>query len=166
MSWGDVLKMGAAKVAPADPPKPSDLSTVMYTSGTTGEQQLGICCFGSCTLRAALCRTTTLQHCVTCLLCALTQTTIASMDPAPRPAQAAVVLTGCGLAVPYAGDPKGVMITHANLVCAIAGCNQYLESFNETLGENDSYLSFLPLAHVFDRCGQTRECVESSSMLL
>jgi long-chain acyl-CoA synthetase len=68
--------------------------------------------------------------------------------------------------VPYAGDPKGVMITHANLVCAIAGCNQYLESFNETLGENDSYLSFLPLAHVFDRCGQTRECVESSSMLV
>jgi long-subunit acyl-CoA synthetase (AMP-forming) len=58
------------------------------------------------------------------------------------------------------------MITHANLVCAIAGCNQYLESFNETLGENDSYLSFLPLAHVFDRCGQTRECVESSSMLV
>lgn len=51
-----------------------------------------------------------------------------------------------------AGDPKGVMISHANLVSAIAGCNQYLESFNETLGEYDSYLSFLPLAHVFDRC--------------
>lgn len=53
------------------------------------------------------------------------------------------------------GDPKGVMITHAALVSAIAGCNQYLDSFNETLGENDAYLSFLPLAHVFDRyvCG-------------
>lgn len=51
-----------------------------------------------------------------------------------------------------AGDPKGVMITHGNLVAAIAGCNQYLESFNETLGEEDCYLSFLPLAHVFDRC--------------
>ncbi len=44
------------------------------------------------------------------------------------------------------------MITHGNLVTAIGGCNQYLESFNETLGANDSYLSFLPLAHVFDRC--------------
>jgi long-subunit acyl-CoA synthetase (AMP-forming) len=43
------------------------------------------------------------------------------------------------------------MISHGNLVTAIAGCNQYLESFNETLGEEDSYLSFLPLAHVFDR---------------
>lgn len=52
----------------------------------------------------------------------------------------------------FAGDPKGVMITHASLVSAIAGCNQYLESFNESLGEDDSYLSFLPLAHVFDRC--------------
>jgi long-subunit acyl-CoA synthetase (AMP-forming) len=52
----------------------------------------------------------------------------------------------------FTGDPKGVMISHANLVSAIAGCNQYLESFNESLGEEDSYLSFLPLAHVFDRC--------------
>lgn len=43
------------------------------------------------------------------------------------------------------------MITHANLVTTIAGCNQYLESFNETLGPDDAYLSFLPLAHVFDR---------------
>jgi long-subunit acyl-CoA synthetase (AMP-forming) len=44
------------------------------------------------------------------------------------------------------------MITHAALVATIAGCNQYLTSFNETLGPEDSYLSFLPLAHVFDRC--------------
>lgn len=56
------------------------------------------------------------------------------------------------------------MITHANLVTAIAGCNQYLESFNETLGENDSYLSFLPLAHVFDRCaGNTTGSQASAS---
>lgn len=61
MSWADVLKMGAAKVVPADPPKPSDLSTIMYTSGTTGEQQLSICCFGDCALRSALCYTPTLQ---------------------------------------------------------------------------------------------------------
>jgi long-subunit acyl-CoA synthetase (AMP-forming) len=44
------------------------------------------------------------------------------------------------------------MITHAALVATIAGCNQYLASFNESLGPEDSYLSFLPLAHVFDRC--------------
>jgi len=46
------------------------------------------------------------------------------------------------------------MITHASLVSAIAGCNQYLESFNETLREDDAYLSFLPLAHVFDRLAE------------
>lgn len=43
------------------------------------------------------------------------------------------------------------MISHTALVTTIAGCNQYLESFNETLGPDDAYLSFLPLAHVFDR---------------
>jgi long-chain acyl-CoA synthetase len=50
------------------------------------------------------------------------------------------------------------MITHAALVATIAGCNQYLASFNETLGPEDSYLSFLPLAHVFDRCAQRCCC--------
>lgn len=43
------------------------------------------------------------------------------------------------------------MISHSALVTTIAGCNQYLESYNENLGPDDSYLSFLPLAHVFDR---------------
>jgi long-subunit acyl-CoA synthetase (AMP-forming) len=55
------------------------------------------------------------------------------------------------LIICLAGTPKGVMITHSALVATIAGCNQYLASFNETLGPEDSYLSFLPLAHVFDR---------------
>lgn len=36
ISWAEALQMGAAKIVPADPPKPDDLSTIMYTSGTTG----------------------------------------------------------------------------------------------------------------------------------
>ncbi|WIA33081.1 hypothetical protein OEZ86_006237 [Tetradesmus obliquus] len=87
LSFAELQQLGRSKLAAPEPPKPSDLSTIMYTSGTTG-------------------------------------------------------------------TPKGVMITHAALVATIAGCNQYLASFNESLGPEDSYLSFLPLAHVFDRLAE------------
>jgi hypothetical protein len=36
LAWDQMLEMGAAKPVLADPPKPDDLSTIMYTSGTTG----------------------------------------------------------------------------------------------------------------------------------
>lgn len=36
LTWGQMLEMGAAKPVLADPPTPDDLSTIMYTSGTTG----------------------------------------------------------------------------------------------------------------------------------
>jgi long-chain acyl-CoA synthetase len=36
LTWEQMLGMGAAKPVLADPPKPDDLSTIMYTSGTTG----------------------------------------------------------------------------------------------------------------------------------
>ena len=51
-----------------------------------------------------------------------------------------------------AGNPKGVMLTHRALVAAIAACNNYLASYGEAVEEGDCYFSFLPLAHVFDRC--------------
>ncbi len=35
-SWEQALEMGRARPAPAIPPKPEDLCTIMYTSGTTG----------------------------------------------------------------------------------------------------------------------------------
>lgn len=37
LAWQEALAMGAAEVVPADPPKAEDLSTIMYTSGTTGK---------------------------------------------------------------------------------------------------------------------------------
>jgi hypothetical protein len=46
------------------------------------------------------------------------------------------------------------MITHSNLVATIASCNAYLALYNETLGVDDCYFSFLPLAHVFDRVAE------------
>lgn len=44
------------------------------------------------------------------------------------------------------GSPKGVMLTHANILSNIESCAQRL-----TVGEDDQCLSFLPLSHVFER---------------
>ncbi|XP_042034028.1 long chain acyl-CoA synthetase 4-like [Salvia splendens] len=49
------------------------------------------------------------------------------------------------------GDPKGVMISNNSIVTLIAGVKCLLGSVNESLTANDVYLSYLPLAHIFDR---------------
>ena len=47
------------------------------------------------------------------------------------------------------GLPKGVMLTHLNFVSNIAALDRYegVDKYNET----DRYISYLPLAHVFER---------------
>ncbi|WZY69376.1 hypothetical protein YC2023_001616 [Brassica napus] len=49
------------------------------------------------------------------------------------------------------GDPKGVMISNESIVTLIAGVIRLLKSANEALTVKDVYLSYLPLAHIFDR---------------
>lgn len=49
------------------------------------------------------------------------------------------------------GDPKGVLISNESIITLIAGVKRFLESVNEKLDANDVYLSYLPLAHIFDR---------------
>jgi len=44
------------------------------------------------------------------------------------------------------GDPKGVQLTHGNLVSNFLACGEYFE-----LGPGDLALSLLPLAHVYQR---------------
>lgn len=53
------------------------------------------------------------------------------------------------------GDPKGVMIPHRAVVSTIAGILAFLDFCKEKMGPSDSYLSYLPLAHIFDRCAAT-----------
>ncbi|XP_058095958.1 long chain acyl-CoA synthetase 4-like isoform X2 [Magnolia sinica] len=49
------------------------------------------------------------------------------------------------------GDPKGVLISNDSIITLIAGVKRLLQSANEQLNEEDVYLSYLPLAHIFDR---------------
>ncbi|CAL5430018.1 unnamed protein product [Camellia sinensis] len=49
------------------------------------------------------------------------------------------------------GDPKGVLISNNSIVTLIAGVRCLLGSVHELLTEKDVNLSFLPLAHIFDR---------------
>ncbi|WOL02121.1 long chain acyl-CoA synthetase 4 [Canna indica] len=49
------------------------------------------------------------------------------------------------------GDPKGVMMSNDSIVKFIAGADVLLSSASTELYEGDVYLSYLPLAHMFDR---------------
>ncbi|KAL5989308.1 Long chain acyl-CoA synthetase 4 [Asimina triloba] len=49
------------------------------------------------------------------------------------------------------GEPKGVMISNDSIISIIGGVKRLLESVNEQLDDKDVYLSYLPLAHIFDR---------------
>ena len=44
------------------------------------------------------------------------------------------------------GNPKGVMITHSNIISQISALKDTLD-----WGKNDRAISFLPLSHVFER---------------
>jgi long-chain acyl-CoA synthetase len=83
LSWDALLAAGAAAPAPHVPPAADDLSTLCYTSGTTG-------------------------------------------------------------------DPKGAMLTHGNFAAGLAGT----EAAGIDLRNTDVHLSYLPLAHVFERIVQ------------
>lgn len=47
------------------------------------------------------------------------------------------------------GKPKGVMLTHGNFVSNIGAMEHYDSDF--TFNDDDIYISYLPLAHVFER---------------
>lgn len=49
------------------------------------------------------------------------------------------------------GDPKGVLLTHAAVVAAVSNVKHYLKEWGHEMGPGDSMLSYLPLAHIFDR---------------
>lgn len=52
------------------------------------------------------------------------------------------------------GTPKGVMLTHANFVENVKVCLQQIP----VIGNNETFLSFLPLSHVFERTATYHVC--------
>uniref|UniRef100_M4CAE8 Long-chain-fatty-acid--CoA ligase n=1 Tax=Brassica campestris TaxID=3711 RepID=M4CAE8_BRACM len=82
VSYSVLLNQGRSNPQPFSPPKPDDVATLCYTSGTTG-------------------------------------------------------------------TPKGVVLTHANLIANVAG-----SSFSVKFFSSDIYISYLPLAHIYERANQ------------
>ncbi|OBS76861.1 hypothetical protein A6R68_16685 [Neotoma lepida] len=60
----------------------------------------------------------------------------------PLPSDIAVIMYTSG----STGIPKGVMISHSNIIAAITGMARRIPS----LGEEDVYIGYLPLAHVLE----------------
>uniref|UniRef100_A0A646QEB8 Long-chain-fatty-acid--CoA ligase n=1 Tax=Hemiscolopendra marginata TaxID=943146 RepID=A0A646QEB8_9MYRI len=86
VSFSDIVQLGIQQPHEDVPPKPSDLCTICYTSGTTGK-------------------------------------------------------------------PKGVMLTHENVVADVSAVVYQLGDLKPT--KDDVMISFLPLAHMLERCCET-----------
>jgi long-chain acyl-CoA synthetase len=43
------------------------------------------------------------------------------------------------------------MLTHSAVVAEVSGLHAFLKQINESVDESDVILSYLPLAHIFDR---------------
>ena len=57
------------------------------------------------------------------------------------------------------GVPKGVVLTHTNVMASVAGATAVFE-----FDQNDSHVSYLPLAHIFETVVQVGLLVEGGSM--
>ena len=62
---------------------------------------------------------------------------------APQPKDLAVVMYTSG----STGQPKGVMMSHANVVAAVAGIGKVVP---DQISSSDVYIAYLPLAHVLE----------------
>ncbi|XP_054806364.1 long chain acyl-CoA synthetase 6, peroxisomal-like [Prosopis cineraria] len=82
MTYSKLLNLGSSNHMPFHPPKPDDVATICYTSGTTG-------------------------------------------------------------------TPKGAVLTHGNFIASVAGA-----TLNEKFYPSDVYISYLPLAHIYERANQ------------
>ncbi|CDY46530.1 BnaC09g11030D [Brassica napus] len=62
------------------------------------------------------------------------------------------------------GDPKGVLLTNESIIYLLEGVKKLLKTINEELTSKDVYLSYLPLAHIFDRVIEELFIYEAASI--
>ncbi|XP_010473705.1 PREDICTED: long chain acyl-CoA synthetase 3-like [Camelina sativa] len=62
------------------------------------------------------------------------------------------------------GDPKGVLLTNESIIHLLEGVRKLLKTINEELTSKDVYLSYLPLAHIFDRVIEELFIYEAASI--
>lgn len=74
----------------------------------------------------------------------------------PEAADVAVIMYTSG----STGMPKGVMMTHGNMVATIAGVMELVPD----LGPKDVYLAYLPLAHVLELAAECTICAAGASI--
>ncbi|CAN0914254.1 Long chain acyl-CoA synthetase 7, peroxisomal [Linum grandiflorum] len=63
--------------------------------------------------------------------------------------EAATAREAIGSGLRYHGLDKGVVLTHGNLISSVAGASMSIKFCS-----SDSYLSYLPLAHIYERTNQ------------
>ena len=72
------------------------------------------------------------------------------MPPSPPdPDDLAIIMYTSGTT----GMPKGVKISHANVVATVAGLEDKMPTVGVT-GEDDVYLAYMPLAHIMELAGE------------
>jgi|UniRef100_A0A7S4C7T2 long-chain acyl-CoA synthetase len=69
----------------------------------------------------------------------------------PNPANSDGVATFCYTSG-TTGKAKGALLTHKNMMSVIAAAYERVSQGNLNIGPGDRHLSYLPLAHVFERC--------------
>lgn len=70
------------------------------------------------------------------------------VDPIPPPAdEICTIMYTSGTT----GEPKGVLISHKNVVATISGLVALLKQVGLGVDSKDAYLSYLPLAHIYER---------------
>lgn len=52
------------------------------------------------------------------------------------------------------GNPKGVMLKHCALLASVSAAYLFFEKWNHEFYHNDTYLSYLPLSHIFEQQAQ------------
>lgn len=68
-----------------------------------------------------------------------------SLKP-PRPSDLCTICYTSGTT----GNPKGVMLTHENVIASVSAV--ILQMGDHKLRSTDTMISFLPLAHMLERC--------------